>query len=199
MTYEDAIIASYARADEAIRAAGRDWYPAARREVRELCARAPDGIGPVRVAAIVAALSPRAQWAVNLRWAGAILDAAREGLPCPAVSLTHCRAKAWRIAHGASPARELRGPKVRAFWRNLSGDESAVTVDTWAARAAGAEPDKLDRAGRYEAIAHAYRSAALSLGELPSALQAITWLEVRGVKPADPAPFRPTTSVGSPA
>lgn len=191
-----AVLAEYGRAGEAIREAGRDWYPSAEREARAIAALAPRGIGPSRGAAIIAALSPRAQWVTNLRWAGQVAAAAAIDADCPAVGLLPNRAKAWRIAHGEDPREVLGGPKVRAFWRNLAGDPEAVTVDVWAAKAVGQDPNRLTPA-RYRAIAEAYRTAAHETGEDPRDIQAIVWLSYRGVKPADPLDFRPTDPVDS--
>jgi hypothetical protein len=104
------------------------------------------------------------------------------------------RAKAWAIAHGAHPAKVLRGPKVSAFWLNICGNLDVVTVDTWAVRAAGITDDReaqltLNRKGGYERVAAAYQDVAREVGVLPAELQAAVWLHVRGDKPADPETF----------
>lgn len=185
------IAAAYDAAPPNVRDAGRAWYESGRAEARSMARYAPAGVGAVRCAAILAALSPRTQWSVNLRWARAIVRAAAAGEPCPAVSIKRNRAKAWRIANGADPARELNGPKTRAFWRNLAGDASAVTVDVWAARAAGVDAEReLSRVGAYDAVAASYRAVASYRAESPSDLQAIVWLQSRGAKPTDPKGYR---------
>lgn len=177
-------------ADAATRRAGAGWYSAAASEADRLAELAPAGIGRVRTAGIIAALSPRAHWSVNLRWAEAIVVSAGSGWPiAPAVSTRAVRAKAWKIAHGADPARVLGGPKVRAFWQAICGDPDAAVVDVWAARAAGVSASELYRAGAYDAVAEAYRALAAIVGVPTRDLQATIWLALRGDKPADPATF----------
>lgn len=184
-------------ADPADLAAGAGWYPAATREAERIAALAPRGVGLSRAAAIIAALSPRQHWAVNLRWAEAIATAASYGEPCPAVGFTGNRRKAWAIATGeARPERELSGPKVRRFWRNLTGDLRPVTIDVWACRAVGWTHRELGRRGWYEALETAHQLAADQVGVEPAALQAGIWMHLRGARPADPEPFRPMASVG---
>lgn len=186
------LLSAWRAADAPTLAAGEAWYPAAHLAavgIAELC---PAGIGTVRAAAILAALSPRTQWSVNLRWAQDIALAATWGQPCPNVGTRSMRAKAWAIAHGANPDAELRGPKVRRFWRNLCGDLEPVTLDTWAIRPVGWEPLHLGRKGWYERLERAYQYAAARVGVAPATFQAQVWLALRGAKPTDPAAFRPT-------
>lgn len=82
--------------------------------------------------------------------------------------------KAWRILAGDHGP---RGPKVSRFALNLAGDESPVTVDRWAARAAGLP--ELGGTAWYRRIEEAYRSAARALRLPPSRLQAVLWVAVR--------------------
>lgn len=186
--------ATYTVADPAALEAGAAWYASGRREARRLARLGPPGFGPVRAAAVLAALSPRAQWSVNLRWAERLITSYGAAEP-PAVSMRGHRAKAWRILHGADPDRELSGPKVRAFWRNLCGDAEPVTVDVWAARAAGLDERELARRGSYERVAEAYRAVAADVGLAPCDLQGAVWMGIRGAKPTDPQGFRPTGKV----
>ena len=92
------------------------------------------------------------------------------------------------IHNGAPPHDVLRGPKVNAFWRNLSGEYDHVTIDVWAARAAltiASKPliiasiDGVSRAA-YSVLADAYRYVANKVGEHPAATQAIVWCAIRG-------------------
>lgn len=195
------ITREYRRSTAAHRAAGMGWYAEAWRVAGEIAAAvagsAWERMSPAQrhalqltVAGVIAALSPRCQWSTNVVWARAVMHAAWNALPCPAVHTTAMRAHAWRIANGEAPLDVLNGPKVRAFWSNITGDTDAVTVDVWAARAAtGLSGRDAERAigtpARYRAVADAYRRAAVILGVTPRECQAAVWVSVRGTKPTD--------------
>lgn len=175
----------YDRATPATRDAGRGWYDSARDSAQRFAAEYSVSY---RIAAgIIAALSPRSQWAHNLANAERCLRGERIR------AMRHPASCAQRILEGEPPELVLRGPKVRAFWRAICGDTASVTVDMWAAKAAGVDPEGLTPS-RIRAIQRAYELAAASRGETPRDLQAIVWLQVRGVKPADPQGFRPTAT-----
>lgn len=180
------ITRAYRASSAAHRAAGLGWYAEAWRVAGEIWPERPD-----LAAGVIAALSPRCQWSTNVVWARAMVHAARTGAPCPAVHTEKgMRPQAWRIANGEAPLSVLNGPKVRAFWSNIVGDTDAVTVDTWAARAAtGLSGKDAERAistpARYRAVADAYRRAAVILGITPRECQAAVWVHVRGTKPTD--------------
>jgi S-adenosylmethionine:diacylglycerol 3-amino-3-carboxypropyl transferase len=82
--------------------------------------------------------------------------------------------------------RSLNGPKTVAFWRNITGDLDAVTVDVWAARAATGDRSR-DRvtAKQYQTIAAAYRAAADIVGANPRDVQAAVWVHTRNQWRAD--------------
>lgn len=160
-------------------ASGIAWYS------RAETAAAAMASGPITArdaAGIVASLSPRNRWNVNLAQAAKVITHALSGtLDVPAVSTLSNRGKAWRIATGESPDVALSGPKVRAFFANITGDHDAVTVDVWAARAAeGCSIKAAPTGGRYNAIADAYRAAADAAGVTPREMQAAVWVHVRG-------------------
>ena len=182
-------VKQYHAADPAVRQAGMRWYSLAERQMRDIAREGPVGFGSNRAAAVFAALSPRTQWAVNLRGAYSFAKFAQLGLPePPPMGLFHSRAKAWAIAQlEVHPSRVLAGPKVTRFWKNLSGDPDPVTVDIWMARAVGVDEDKISR--DYSMIERAYQKAAETLSIEPRQLQAIVWLHVRGWKPGDPAGY----------
>lgn len=198
------LLTFYHEADDATREAGRRWYANAEREARELSRVAAPGVGPVACAGILAALSPRAQWSVNVRWAREIVgasfkredpaDALRGAQFCPAVSLPDARDKAWRIAHRQRPDAVLRGPKVRAFWRAIAGDPDAAVLDVWMLRAMGVEGTISPK--RYTELEAALRQAASTTNETVRDFQAIVWMQIRGVKPTDPTGFRPVGEIG---
>lgn len=193
------ILATYRRATPAELRGGIDWYATAQGAAAEIYPERPD-----IAAGVIAALSPRAQWAVNLRWARAVVHAARTGQECPAVNTETMRAIAWDIATGArSYADALKGPKTSRFARAIDptvADLSRCTVDMWAARTAeGAESPSHNHNGakaptgkRYALIERAYQRAAEILGQETAVVQAVCWLreqtEARG---------RATTATGA--
>lgn len=191
----------YRGADDEALTAGRTWYAEASAEARRLAREAPRGVGIVGAAAVIAALSPRTQWGQNLQGAReAVRAAARirgdslfgdafgiEGAVTAAAkpyALGDSIRKAARILAGEKPDHVLGGPKVRGFWRAICGDPESVTIDLWAAKAAGFDPDRLTPK-RLWIIDAAYRRAAAWAGETPRDFQAIVWLSIRGFKPSD--------------
>lgn len=169
----DRLIRLYESTADALRESGRAWYPTAERVAAEL---GGDAVEQPKVAAIIAALSPQTRWRSNVEAANAVLwgDLAEARRHCYRANID----KADRIARGADPADVLGGPKVRAFWANLSGDTDAVTVDVWATRAATAGR-RSDPGNAYARIANAYKAAAWAVGESPRDFQAIIWLAAR--------------------
>lgn len=168
------ILAHWANATAADVASGLEWYGRA-----QSAASAMLPADPERAAGVIAALSPRCQWRTNLAWAAAVIQAAESGEACPAVHTRTMRAQAWRIANGEPALDVLNGPKVRAFYSNIVGDTSAVTVDVWAMRAADPSMEALS-ARAYALTARAYREAAGIIGVAPRDLQAAVWVHVRG-------------------
>lgn len=158
---------------------GTAWYDRASDTAAALAAGS--GLPYARCAGVIAALSPRVSWSVNVRAAAAIVDAAAYGRAEPVVAgLGANRRKAWRIATGADPADVLGGDKVRAFYANITGDLSAVTVDVWAASAALGRPVGSIGHAMYARIADAYRMAATLRAVSPRTMQAAVWCHVRG-------------------
>lgn len=149
---------------------GATWYADARREAR-LLARA-NGITLAQAAGIIASASLNQSWKGNLTIARKLAAGDMTGL-------TRVRRECQAILDGAKPTDAIAGPKRVNFYRNIIGDERAVTVDRWAARAADAE-GLLARKGGYETIADMYRKAADAIGITPRELQAIVWTQVRG-------------------
>jgi hypothetical protein len=179
------IIALYRQTDPVTREIGRRWYDRSKQDVNELARLAPRGVGPSRTAAILAALSPQTQWSKNWEWAREVVLAAAAGGNPPTIGgFPRNREKAWRIAGGADPDKVLGGPKVRAFWRALAGDPDACVLDIWMFRAFG-YPDNVT-AKVYAEITEVMERAAAHVGESVRDLQAIIWLQTRGVRPADP-------------
>jgi hypothetical protein len=138
-------VALWRAADRAVRTAGVQWYRNARRICRDLARR--HGVSESCAAGVVAALSPRLGWTYNVLAADLVLARAERVPGVFKASLV----KARRILAGGRPLQVLSGPKVRAFYRALKGDESAAVVDVWTARAAGLSPEHLKSARRQRA------------------------------------------------
>lgn len=167
------------------------WYDYAGR----FCAGidADHGIAPGTTAGVVAALSPLNQWQTQIDYTPGIISSAlaliaRGASPHPAISLSFFRNKdkAARILQGEKPLDVLGGDKVLNFYRNLTGDDNAVTIDRHAIDIAGfsslsADTGKLT-SGVYSRIAFSFRSAAHNLGLSPAGIQALTWCYWRECK-----------------
>ena len=159
---------------------GQEWYATASASAAAIADAS--GLSYDTCVGIIAALSPRVRWATNLVWATTIAHARAAGaIEAPAVSTRSNRGLAWRIACGEAPLDVMKGPKTRSFFANIAGDERAVAVDVWAARAAeGYRDERAPTGKRYAAIADAYREAADQRGLSPRDLQACVWVAVRG-------------------
>ncbi|MGP4112947.1 DUF7178 family protein [Streptomyces sp. 4N509B] len=153
---------------------GRAWYPAAHQLAAELTG------GDARAGAgVIAALSANTSWQRNLALAR---TACGHGLTRG--HLKDALTKAAAIAAGADPAQVL--PMTRKtgqfFWciADPTTDE-AVVIDRHAhdvavGRTYGSRERGLSNARRYALLADCYRQAARRLGELPSTVQAVTWV-----------------------
>ena len=173
-TYADNIRSILAQATADDRESGADWYPTARRIVDGIAERT--GQAPDRIAAAMAALSPRNPWAWNVQDAAAYAQATSEGGSMPsATTFGANRRRAWAFLHGESDWASA-ALKVRSFVANIMGDTDAVTVDVWAIRVA-TMGEQSDAPGirQYREVADAYRTVAAEVGLTPRDLQAITW------------------------
>lgn len=154
-------------------AEGRAWYANAHGLAASL-----DFRNPRRAAGMLAALSPRMSWertvALVARAYGAGVATGATGSMC---------GQANRILAGEAPEAVLGGPKVRAFYFLIAAPDDAheVCVDRHATTVARGRRGAYDlrQKGRYEQIAGAFREAAAKLGELPSVVQAVTWVAER--------------------
>jgi hypothetical protein len=155
---------------------GSIWY-----ELSHLWAIEHSGTA-TRGAGVIAAFAPNTSWDENKRIA---LRAFRTGI-ASGHTKRNCH-KAQVILDGADPTTVLSGKKVRNFYALIANpfDPLAVCVDRHAFDVAvGKVTDDsarkfLDRVGGYDLIANAFREASLTVGILPSQIQAITWLAWR--------------------
>ncbi len=120
-TVRHRIIDTYRRATPDQVARGHAWYSAAHDFALEL-----DPSNLERAAGVIAALSPRLSWELNMRQAkrAYLLGEATGGLG------NSCRS-ATRILNGEHWTEVLRGPKVRAFAASIIDphDSGAVVID----------------------------------------------------------------------
>lgn len=172
------ILKVWARAAASDIESGARWYDDAGELASSL---APAAGSRERAAVVIAHLSPRTSWARNIATATALInqgpDAAR------ALGAMGDNVERAMAALGSDTPLDTFGKgadKTRSFARNILGDREAVTVDVWAARAAGIDEKALKRIGVYDAVAHAYRLAARRAGVDPATMQATTWIVVRG-------------------
>lgn len=181
-TAVERILTIHSQATETEQSDGATWYSAAY-DIAHLVGDI-GGWSPRQGAGIIAALSPQCSWDENIARALAYAHDGSVG------SYSDSTLKCAAIAHGADPADVLRGRKVRSFFRNILGIESAVTIDRHAVAIVYGNTlsnnDRiLERPGTYTYIASCYRTAARQLGIAPSTLQATTWLAWRRIKAID--------------
>lgn len=176
---------------------GLRWYQTG----HDLCATMGKlaGISSETACGVVAALSPGKSWEQNLEEAGRFIAAFKAGDELPIVG-AYGRAnvrKAERILKGEAPLDVLQGPKVRAFYSNLSNPSGQeVCIDRHAKAAAlgitlpepGWAPAKqlgitnVVRPGEYPWIADHYVKAAAKVGVRPCEFQAVCWVTWKRLK-----------------
>ncbi|WP_328898549.1 hypothetical protein OHR86_00015 [Streptomyces sp. NBC_00441] len=153
---------------------GRMWYP----EAHEFAAEISAG-NTHKGAGVVAALSANKSWAENCRLARkAFSEGTASGHFSDAVS------KANRIMAGTDPAEVLpMNIKTGCFYVCIAqpDDPESVVIDRHAHDIAvrevyGQRERGLGAIGRYNTLADCYRRAAHHIGELPSVVQAVTWV-----------------------
>ncbi len=165
------VLETWGMATDSQIAAGREWYPMARNLALII------GRGDIRMGAgIIAALSPQKSWTINQRLAWQTMSGVVSGQVGDAVR------KAERIMQGEDPAFVLpSGKKTWHFFHNIAEPENAkfVTIDRHAYRVASFGCD--NRSAKitpkiYTEMVLAYQAAADILHEVPSTVQAVTWL-----------------------
>ncbi|USC17020.1 hypothetical protein [Rhodococcus sp. 11-3] len=172
------ILAYYDAASDEQRAAGVEWYETARDHAAIISWQHSAPIE--NVVAVISHLSPQTAWDVNLAGAYSLYS---DGTAARCMGDNIARAK--RAMHARDPFATFGddAPKTKSFYRNILGDDSYVTIDVWALRAAvgrNVEESRLGRVGAYDALAHCYRIAAARRGIAPSAMQAAVWVAIRG-------------------
>lgn len=170
----DRLMSVYDNASTGAREDGAQWYDDAQSLCADLAAIAPYSTD--QIATAIAAHSIRTQWVRNKAAAIAtvLYDEELPGIMA--------RNNAWarEALSSANPFDILKGDKTNRFARNIAGDTNSVTVDVWAARAAGIPEKALSRKGVYEAVERCYQLSANRAGITPRDFQAIVWVAIRG-------------------
>lgn len=175
------------RATESERYDGARWYPTALSISAGFSVEAFDGTHATRtVAAVVAAISPGLKWERNLICARALILWHRDGRTKasePVVetySYANVR-KALAILDGEAPDLHLTGPKVRAFYHAIVGENRGAVIDGHIANALRGARSAL-REGKSPTVSErrvwrqAFQSVACATGLDVHAIQAIVWL-----------------------
>ena len=183
LQWQKSILAVYRSANPDHITEGIRWYPFATSTLAELRLTSGVPITAEAVAAICAVLSPRITWQSNIEGVRRILRAKRQGTRVPPVvaGLMRNADKAWDIANGGS-LDQVTGPKVSAFYANLTGNLQRVTIDVWAARAAGVDDSAMTHLDRYRYVylERAYQAVVAEIGFQCVEVQALCWIVVRG-------------------
>ena len=157
---------------------GREWYTDARSHAALIADIA--GIPTDAAAGIIAVLSPQVEWTDNLREAYELAQAwADERLPdVPgAKSYPANQAKAWAILETPDAVGDIvRGPKVSAFWRAITGAPGGPVIDRHATRVATGYGYSAVTEAAYYLVQQAYVDAAIMARMDVHHLQATVWL-----------------------
>lgn len=178
-THTGNILSVYGRATDSEREHGTDWY----RDAQAIAADIADG-DVWRGAGVIAALSPRVRWDINVRNAR---KAFQTGIVTGHTKVM-C-AQAQRILDGEYALDVLKGDKVRAFCAAIAtaGHSDIATIDRHALEIAYgkvySDKDRPNIGKRlYRKMAAAYADAAKVAGVSVNEMQAITWVVWRREK-----------------
>lgn len=127
------------------------------------------------IAALFSATSPQVQLETSYSWTIQIYNQYRRG-ESPDLSMLH-RIHRKNVLRALAGER-LSGRKVRAFYRALRGDLSAVVLDTWMLKMFNWT--KHNPEGRkYDKMARCFANVARMNGYEPAEFQAILWTDIR--------------------
>lgn len=186
--YAHNIIGAYRRATRQQLKDGLTWYNAARTFAVELAETYQ--LTVEQAVGVLAVMSPGVSWTMQLKYTAAFMTHIQNGgtpSDAPGPFTGENKRKAARIMYGEEPTAVLKGVKVTAFYRNILGDHSGVTVDRHALRVAIGQdltPDECKPwlrpscPGRREVVA-AYHLAARYLKVDVALGQAVTWVVYR--------------------
>ena len=146
------------------------------------------------VIGVVSALSPNNKWERNIVNAEDLCNAFINGQDMDSIKVStyhKMKEKAWSILQSMPSYDEtitiLNGKKIVSFFRNISGDETDITIDGHARniyyndRQGLTTPNTNIRKLEYLDIQKAYLRASKKLGIKAYELQAITWVAWRRI------------------
>jgi len=146
------------------------------------------------VIGVVSALSPNNKWERNIINAQDLCTAFMNGQDMDSIKVStyhKMKQKAWHILETMPSYEEtitiLNGKKIVSFFRNISGDETDITIDGHARniyyndRQGLTTPNTNIKKNEYLDIQKAYLRASKKLGVKAYELQAITWVAWRRI------------------
>tara|TARA_R110002049_G_scaffold19992_2_gene74219 strand:+ start:447 stop:1037 length:591 start_codon:yes stop_codon:yes gene_type:complete len=186
------IIAIYKLANASEIKHGLTWYVNANTD----CMRIANTLElPLHIViGVVSALSPNNKWERNIVNAEDLCNAFINGQDMDSIKVStyhKMKQKAWHILETMPSYDEtitiLNGKKIVSFYRNISGDETDITIDGHARniyyndRQGLTTPNTNIRKLEYLDIQKAYLRASKKLGVKAYELQAITWVAWRRI------------------
>lgn len=190
------ILAIYKLANPSEIQHGLTWYVNALTDCRNI---ANDLELPIHiVVGVVSALSPNNKWERNIVNAKDLCTAFINGQDMDSIKVStyhKMKQKAWSILERMPSYEEtieiLNGKKIVSFFRNISGDETDITIDGHARniyyndRQGLTTPNTNIKKSEYKDIQKAYVRASRKVGIKAYELQAITWVtwrRIHGIK-----------------
>lgn len=190
------IIAIYKLANPSEIKHGLTWYVNATKDCKEIAIKYDL---PIHIViGVVSALSPNNKWERNIVNADDLCKAFIDGQDMDSIKVStyhKMKQKAWSILEQMPSYDEtitiLNGKKIVSFFRNISGDETDITIDGHARniyyndRQGLTTPNTNIRKLEYLDIQKAYLRASKKLGIKAYELQAITWVvwrRIHGIK-----------------
>ena len=186
------IIAIYKLANASEIKHGLTWYVNANTD----CMRIANTLElPLHIViGVVSALSPNNKWERNIVNAEDLCNAFINGQDMDSIKVStyhKMKQKAWHILETMPSYDEtitiLNGKKIVSFFRNISGDETDITIDGHARniyyndRQGLTTPNTNIKKNEYLDIQKAYLRASKKLGVKAYELQAITWVAWRRI------------------
>ena len=186
------IIAIYKLANPSEIKHGLTWYLNATKDCKEIAIKYDL---PIHIViGVVSALSPNNKWTRNITNADDLCKAFIDGQDMDSIKVStyhKMKQKAWSILEQMPSYDEtikiLNGKKIVSFFKNISGDETDITIDGHARniyyndRQGLTTPNTNIRKLEYLDIQKAYLRASKKLGIKAYELQAITWVVWRRI------------------